>query len=125
MLLPVLLLLAAPAAPAQSGDQVLLVVNRRSEDSLQIAGYYRPRRSVPVANICYLETTTDEEIAWETYLGQIERPIAACLAEGGMRDKILYIATTLGVPLKVTGGGSGPWRRPPRWIRNWPCSTAR
>lgn len=107
MLLPVLLLLAAPVARAQSGDQVLLVVNRRSEDSLGIADYYRPRRSVPLKNVCYLETTTEEEISWETYLGQIERPIAACLAEGGMRDKILYIATTLGVPLKVTGGGSG------------------
>jgi uncharacterized protein (TIGR03790 family) len=107
VLLPVLLLLAAPAARAQSGDQVLLVVNRRSEDSLQIAEYYRPRRSIPVANVCYLDATTEEEISWETYLGKIELPIAACLAEGGKRDKILYIATTLGVPLKVTGGGSG------------------
>ena len=107
MLLPFLLLLAAPAARAQSGDQVLLVVNRRSQESLQVAEYYRPRRSVPVSNVCYLSTSTDEEISWETYLGQIELPVAACLAEGGKRDKILYIATTLGVPLKVTGGGSG------------------
>jgi uncharacterized protein (TIGR03790 family) len=107
VLLPFLLLLAAPAARAQSGDQVLLVVNRRSQESLQVAEYYRPRRSVPVSNVCYLSTSTDEEISWETYLGQIELPVAACLAEGGKRDKILYIATTLGVPLKVTGGGSG------------------
>jgi uncharacterized protein (TIGR03790 family) len=108
VLLPVLLLLAAPAARAQSADQVLLVVNRRSEDSLRIAEYYRPRRSVPLTNVCYLETTAEEEITWETYLEQIERPVAACLANGGLRDKILYITTTLGVPLKVTGGGSGP-----------------
>jgi uncharacterized protein (TIGR03790 family) len=107
VLLPVLLLLAAPAARAQSGDQVLLVVNRQSEDSLRVADYYRPRRSVPIKNVCYLDTTTDEEISWDTYLGQIERPIAACLAESGMRDQILYIATTLGVPLEVAGGGTG------------------
>ncbi len=107
VLLPVLLLLAASAARAQSGDQVLLVVNRQSEDSLRVADYYRPRRSVPINNVCYLDTTTAEEISWDTYLGQIERPIAACLAGGGMRDQILYIALTLGVPLKVTGDGTG------------------
>jgi uncharacterized protein (TIGR03790 family) len=107
VLLPVLLLLAAPAASAQSGAQVLLVVNRRSQDSLRIAEYYRPRRSVPVANVCYLEATAEEEINWDTYLAEIERPISACLANGGLRDKILYIVTTLGVPLKISGGGSG------------------
>ncbi len=103
----VLLLLAASAAWAQSGDQVLLVVNRQSEDSLRIGDYYRPRRSIPIKNVCYLDTATDEEISWETYVGQIERPIAACLAAGGMHDQILYIVATLGVPLKVNGGGSG------------------
>ena len=107
LLLLVLLLLASPAVGAPSGDQVLLVVNRRSEDSLRVAGYYRPRRSVPVKNVCYVDAATEEEISWETYLAEIERPIAACLAGGGMRDQILYIAITLGVPLKVEGNGSG------------------
>jgi uncharacterized protein (TIGR03790 family) len=109
VLLPVLLLLAAPAARAQSGDQVLVVVNRRSQDSVRIADYYRPRRSIPAKNVCHLDATTEEEISWATYLEQIERPIAACLA-GGMRDQILYIALTFGVPLKVDGAGSGMLR---------------
>ncbi len=108
MVLPLLLLAAIPALSAQTGDQVLLVVNRNDAASRQIADYYRPRRSIPLKNVCYLDaTTTAEEIPWETYLAQVERPIAACLEKNGLREKILYIVLTLGVPLKVQGSGRG------------------
>ena len=36
--------------------------------------------------------TTDEEISWDAYVAQIERPVAACLEKTGLREKILYIA---------------------------------
>ena len=93
---------------AQTGDNVLLVVNRNSEVSRQIGEYYRPRRSVPIRNVCTLSTTTAEEIDWKTYLTGIEQPIAACLKKERLVEKVLYIVTTLGVPLKVDGPGSGP-----------------
>ncbi|MBS1856424.1 MAG: TIGR03790 family protein [Acidobacteria bacterium] len=105
--LAVLILLAACVLPAQTGENVLLVVNRNSPVSRQIADYYRPRRSVPVRNVCTLDTTTQEEIDWKTYLSGIEQPIAACLKKQQLVEKVLYIVTTLGVPLKVDGGGSG------------------
>src|ERR1035438_10802423 len=47
-----LLLLLVPASRAQSGANVLLVVNGNSAVSTQIGAYYRPRRSIPVANVC-------------------------------------------------------------------------
>jgi len=93
---------------AQTGDNVLLVVNRNSEVSRKIGEYYRPRRSVPIRNVCTLSTTTAEEIDWKTYLTGIEQPIAACLKKERLVEKVLYIVTTLGVPLKVDGPGSGP-----------------
>jgi len=65
-----LLFLAIPLF-AQTGENVLLVVNSNSAVSRQIGDYYRPRRSVPVGNICYLKTTTNEEIDWPTYLAGI------------------------------------------------------
>jgi uncharacterized protein (TIGR03790 family) len=100
-------LLCAGHVWAQSGEQVLLVVNRSAPGSREVADYYRPRRSVPVKNVCNLDATTDEEVSWDTYLGQVERPIAACLEKNGLRETVLYIVLTQGVPLKVEGSGRG------------------
>ena len=98
-------LFAQPALRAQTADQVLVVVNRNHPLSRQIADYYAARRSLPARNMCFLNTTADEQIQWETYEQQIEKPIAACLRQGNLREHILYIATTLGVPLKIDGHG--------------------
>lgn len=100
------LAIAAPLA-AQSGENVLLVVNSKSDLSRQTADYYRPRRAVPLGNVCTISTTTDEEINWQTYEREIETPIADCLRKGKLVEKVLYIVTTMGVPLKVDGSGSG------------------
>jgi uncharacterized protein (TIGR03790 family) len=105
---PLLFLLAAASiVRAQTGDNVLLVVNQNDPVSRQIADYYRPRRSVPLKNVCYLSTTSEEEISWRVYQDQIERPVGDCLKKAGLQEKALYIVTTMGVPLKVDGGGSG------------------
>ena len=93
---------------AQSGANVLLVVNGNSADSRRIADYYKPRRSVPAENVCYLATTSAEEISWDIYQRQIEAVVADCLKKSGLAEKVLYLVTTLGVPLKVDGPGSGP-----------------
>lgn len=105
-----LLFLVAAAFPileAQTGESVLLVVNRNDAISQQIAEYYRSKRSVPLQNICYLTTTSEEAVKWETYEQQIERPVGDCLKKAGLQEKVLYIVTTLGVPLKVEGRGKG------------------
>lgn len=99
-------LLAAPALLAQSGENVLLVVNGNSPVSRQIADYYRPRRAVPVKNVCYVAAVTDEEIVWDTYRRQIEGPVGECLKKAGLQESVLYIVTTLGLPLKIDGLGS-------------------
>jgi uncharacterized protein (TIGR03790 family) len=106
MLLLLLLLLVAPCLKAQNGENVLLVVNRKDVISRQIADYYRARRSVPAGNVCYLETTAAEEIDWKTYQSQIEQPVGNCLKRAGLQETVLYIVTTMGVPLKVEGSGA-------------------
>ncbi len=89
--------------PAQTGAQVLLVGNSKSAESREIVDYYRPRRSIPPANVCWLSTTTDEEISWDVYQTAVEGPIGHCLTKAGLREKVLYIVLTLGTPLKVDG----------------------
>ena len=86
---------------------MLLVVNRDDAGSRQVAEYYRPRRSVPLKNVCLLSTPPREEISWAVYEEQIEKPIGECLAQSGLTEKILYIALTMGIPLKVDGAGGG------------------
>jgi uncharacterized protein (TIGR03790 family) len=93
---------------AQSGENVLVVVNRNDPTSLRIGEYYQSRRSVPTRNVCRINTATDEDISWEIYESEIEKPVGECLMKAGLREKVLYIVTTSGVPLKMTAGEGGP-----------------
>ena len=88
---------------AQTGENVLLVVNGNDPVSRQVGEYYRARRNVPSRNLCILNTTSEEEISWKIYEEQIENPVGECLRKAGLEERVLYIATTLGVPLKVDG----------------------
>lgn len=105
---PLVLLLAAGCLlSAQTGANVLLVVNRNDAVSRQVADYYRVRRAVPRANVCELATTSNETISWKTYTEEIETPVSQCLKKAGLVNQVLYIVTTLGVPLRIEGiGGS-------------------
>ncbi len=97
------LFLAASALPAQSPANVLVVVNDNSPVSRSIGEYYSVRRSIPLRNVCHLRTTADEVIERAEYLSQIAAPIANCLKKNGLVESVLYIVTTLGVPLKIPG----------------------
>lgn len=90
---------------AQSPDSVLIVVNQPSALSRKIGEYYAERRRVPAANICSLQATTDEEISRDDFDNQISHPIRDYLRARNLTEKILYIVTTAGVPLKIRGSG--------------------
>jgi len=94
-----------PLLCGQTPDNVLIVVNQASPLSLKIGEYYAGRRRVPSVNICRLQATTDEEISRGDFDGQISRPIQTHLRAHNLTEKILYIVTTAGVPLKVRGSG--------------------
>ena len=100
LLLP---LLAAAAAPAQGPENVLIVVNRASPVSMRISDYYRARRGIPEANVCAINAPGAETITRNSYDETVAGPIAACLKSRHLQEKILYIATTLGVPLRING----------------------
>ena len=99
--------LAAAAAFGQTAENVLVVVNQSSNLSRRIGEYYLHKRQVPLVNLCRIKTTVAEEISRAVYENEIERPIARYLKSHRLEEKILYVATTLGVPLKITGSGDG------------------
>ena len=90
-------------ARAQSGANVLLVVNTTSEVSLEIGKYYEAKRSIPDTNVVALRVEAREEISRADYLSEIERPLAAWIEWHSAHDRILYIVLTKGIPLRVAG----------------------
>jgi uncharacterized protein (TIGR03790 family) len=99
--------LTARVAFGQTAESALVVVNESSNVSRRIGEYYVHKRQVPLLNLCRIRTTEVEEISRQVYQDEIERPIARYLKSHRLQDRILYIATTLGVPLKIRGSGEG------------------
>jgi uncharacterized protein (TIGR03790 family) len=97
----------AAAAFGQDAQNVLVILNQASPLSESIAEYYAAARHIPPANICRLNAKTDEEISREDYDKEIAGPVAAYLRDKHLEEKILYIVTTAGVPLRISGHGAG------------------
>ncbi len=97
--------LSASGVAAQTPDQVLVVVNRRSVISREIGEYYLHKRAIPLANLCSIDTAPVETIERPVYDKEIEAPIARFLRNHGLQEKILYIVLTSGVPLRINGPG--------------------
>ncbi len=98
-------LLAAPApALAQSGDNVLLVVNESSPDSIRIAEHYARARGVPQTQLLRIKVdAAADEIDGPSYASQIESPISEWIRKNSAQDRILYIVLTKGIPLRIKG----------------------
>ena len=97
------LILAASSLQAQTPQNVLVVVNDNSPVSRSIGEYYAVRRAIPSRNIFHLRTTTDEAIPRSQYDLEIAAAIADYLKKNNLVESVLYIVTTLGVPLKIPG----------------------
>jgi uncharacterized protein (TIGR03790 family) len=111
LLLSILALsLLAATALAQTGDNVLLVVNQSSADSIRVAEHYARVRGVPQTQVLRITVDgTADEIDRAVFDGQIHGPIAEWLRRNSAEDRILYIVLTKGVPLRIRGttGRSG------------------
>ena len=91
---------AGMLAPAQTPDQVLVVVNTRSAESREIGEYYRQRRGIPSSNIC--------TIAYEPYLAYCPRPdyVLPAYYSGRTLAESFY----LGIPGLSWMNERGNWR---------------
>jgi len=109
LLLFVVALLSAPPAFAQSGANVLLVVNEISPDSERIASHYARVRSVPQEQILRVKVEAADEIDRASFTSQIQAPVTIWLQAHAAQDRILYIVLTKGIPLRIKGtsGRSG------------------
>ncbi|MHB0936992.1 MAG: TIGR03790 family protein [Armatimonadota bacterium] len=97
-----LLAFMACAAFAGGGPQnVLIVVNTRSGESLEIGSLYRRARDIPYRQLLALSTSTAPVVPYQTYLNDIEKPIRQYLADEGLAEEITCIVLTRGLPMQV------------------------
>ncbi len=96
-----------PAAEPVAGPaNVLVVINRSSRESVEIGEYYQKRRGVPKQNLLYLSYQGNSTIlSMENFERKIKLPLRAYLASEGLKEKILYIVMTYGLPYKVSVRG--------------------
>ncbi len=102
-LLIALWLLTGSQALAQGPQNVLLVVNDKSAVSRTIGEYYARKRAIPQSHLCHLRTSIEEDIARDLYDQTVAAPIRACLEKNGLVESVLYLVTTLEVPLRIEG----------------------
>lgn len=93
----------APDAAAQTVDNLLLVINSKSPESVQIGEYYARKRGVPAERIVRLQVEPSEQISRTAFDSAIEGPLAAFFTQRGLQDRILYLVLTKGVPLRIAG----------------------
>jgi uncharacterized protein (TIGR03790 family) len=103
-LLAACLLISLPAAGvAQTGANVLVVVNEASPDSGRIAEHYAKVRGVPADQVVRIKVDVADEIERPVFDAQIQSPIAIWLRQHSAQDRILYIVLTKGIPLRIKG----------------------
>ena len=90
---------------AQGPERVLLITNRNSSESGEIAEYYAAKRKIPAAQVCVIAASREERITRDEYESSVRKPVERCLAQRKLTEQVFYLVTTLGVPLHVLGSG--------------------
>ena len=93
---------ASPAFALQP-EQILIVANENSPDSVQLAKYYALKRSVPQENIIYLTLGKrfSDDIKRDNYNTYIADPIRKKLSSPPYSENIKCLLTLYGVPFKL------------------------
>ncbi len=84
-------------------DDVMVVVNENSTISTTIGDYFAAARGIPEERICNITVQTGQTIN-RAQFNQLKAQVKLYMAQNNLTDKINYIVTTKGVPLRVSGG---------------------
>jgi len=89
-------------------DEILVIANKDSAESMRIARYYCSKRGVPDKNILALSfgAKLNDSISRKDYEKKLAEPIREKFSNDKLLGKVRCLLTTYGVPIKV--GGRGP-----------------
>lgn len=88
-------------------NDVAVIVNDSSQESIDIANYFQTLRNIPSQNMIHISAPLTEEID-SLQFEQIRLQIENYLISNDLQDSINYLVTTKGVPLKVESGCFDP-----------------
>jgi uncharacterized protein (TIGR03790 family) len=92
----------APAAAELTPQQVAVVVNRSSRESIQVGHHYAKQRGVPDAQVIPLELGAMKEVvSRQEYEQKIVHPLRQTLENRGLAGQIRALVTVYGLPLTV------------------------
>ena len=124
-LLLALLLPATAAIAVDDAARVLILVNDAVPPepgtgvkgaSVYVGEHYTERRGVPRANIVHLTIPLADHdprawdswnISWDRFDQYIRTPLRQVLEKRHLTERILYVVSTYGIPLRVSGGPLG------------------
>ena len=109
VLLTAVCLAATSAWSMPSYEDVLLVVNPNSSESMEIGNYFKTKRNLPAANVCSINVKAGSDGA---RMGNTEKWAALStiknhMAKNNLTDKINYIVLTRGMPVYANTGIKG------------------
>jgi uncharacterized protein (TIGR03790 family) len=99
-------------------SDVLLIINTKSSSSNEIGSYFASARKIPSVNVLYVNTTTSEEIN-DAEFQNLRSQIESYILSNNLTDKINYIVTTKGLPLKINRYALGS-----QWDSNYNSSAS-
>jgi uncharacterized protein (TIGR03790 family) len=70
---------------------------------MEIGGYYQRKRNLPNSHVCRIETADREMVDRSVYEREVEARVQTCLVNTGLKEQVLYLVTTKGVPLRIEG----------------------
>jgi uncharacterized protein (TIGR03790 family) len=97
----VILSLVSHAESQLIANQLGLVVNERSPESLELGSYYAAKRGVPENHILRISVDPTDNITRKDYETKIVLPLREQLEKNGIAGSVRALAIFYGVPLKV------------------------
>lgn len=101
----VLLAAAAGEAPALGPEEVLVVANSASPDSLALAKFYMQHRAIPERNLCTVKADLTYYTTFLDYESQVRQPVRKFLIQSDPGRTIRCLVLTYGVPTSIIARG--------------------
>ena len=86
-------------------EEILLIVNSESRDSLRISRYYVSKRALPEENVVVLKCPVSDSISRRDFEAAIAGPLKRVLMMPGWAVKTRCLLLTMGIPLRIKPDG--------------------
>ncbi len=90
-----------------SGLNVVVVVNQRSADSVELGNYFCERRQVPPQNLVRLTNWAGGNVEWTAagFTNSLFNPLVALLSARQLTNQVDYVVLSMDFPYRVVQGG--------------------